>query len=84
MHRRHFRKRLPASRLRGRGMEADYVLVSETLPKESQPKPIASQSNNEKKLVKIIEDKMEANSIINTKKTKPKKIEYISTEALLR
>lgn len=69
-------------RLRGRGAE-DYVLV-ESRVEESLPKPIASQTANEKKLIKIIEDKMEANSIINTKKTKPKKIEYISTEALLR
>lgn len=63
-------------KLRGRGVE-DYV-------EESLPKPIASQAANEKALVKIIEQKIEFNSIIDKKKSKPKKIEYISTEALLK
>lgn len=78
-------------KLRGRGAgqdsmlaREDYILVPDTRIEESVPKPIASQANNEKKLIKIIEEKIEANSIIDKKKTKPKKIEYISTEALLR
>lgn len=78
-------------KLRGRGVgqdsmlaREDYVLVPDTRVEESVPKPIASQANNEKKLVRIIEQKIEANSIIDKKKSKPKRIEYIATEALLR
>lgn len=84
MHARYYSRR----KLRGRGAE-DFVLVEpeEVVTKhadKSKPKPIASQSNNERKLVNMIQEKIESNSIIDKKKSKPKKIEYISTEALLR
>lgn len=89
------RARYYKKRLRGRGTGQDgmlaredslgtnYVLVPNTRFEESKPKPIASQSNNERKLVKMIEEKIESNSIIDKKKSKPKRIEYISTQALL-
>lgn len=78
-------------KLRGRGVGQDSMLAREDYvivfpserTEESLPKPIASQSNNERKLVRLIEEKIESNSIIDKKKSKPKKIEYISTEALL-
>lgn len=79
-------------KLRGRGVgqdsmiaREDYVLVpEEVVTKHAAPKPIASQTANEKKLVNMIQEKIESNSIIDKKKSKPKRIEYIATEALLR
>jgi len=74
-----YRRLRERKKIKGHGAQEDeFVMI------DSMPIPIASQEQNEKKLVKIIEKKIESNSIVEKKKSKPKKIEYIDMSPLLR
>jgi hypothetical protein len=69
--------RLPRKKLRGYG-----AMLEEDLPKELQHGE--AQSMNEKKLVKMIADKIEASGAIRASvKQKKRKVEYLDTSKLL-
>lgn len=70
--------RLPRKKVRGYGA----MLEEDDLPKELQHGE--AQSMNEKKLVKMIADKIEASGAVRTSvKKKKRKVEYLDTSKLL-